>query len=222
MLKKSISSIFLFAFICFHHPSFAQAQLGEAYDGHQTIVIEYGDMKVYKSYDDYVNNNFVMADEFKGKDFRKDKEKVLKIDDCWGWAIDYNGSTYLFRNCPACKSMRLLLVVKGSICAYFDGEPYYNPKKKQLFILLFQMAEPMYFSVGLGGEIQKFNRSNISDAVQGDGTASTQADAIKNVTMGGTDYIPPRMSIVTGYNKRHPSNVEEFNLMAASDHHKKS
>src|SRR6185295_19404379 len=153
MYRKTVTLIILLSIFASYNKCYSQLQIGRADNDHGVLIIEYGEMKVYKTYDDYANNNFVIADDIKGKDFRKDKVKLFKVSECWGYSVEYNSSTYLFRLCDDCGATRLLLTNKGSICIYFDAEPYYNPNKKQMFILLFGVTEPMYFSVGDSGAV---------------------------------------------------------------------
>ncbi|MBK6482315.1 MAG: hypothetical protein IPG01_04080 [Chitinophagaceae bacterium] len=72
--------------------------------------------------------------------------------------------------------------------------------------------------MGDSGEIQKFNKENISEAVKTDNTISLQAEKIRNVGVGNKvdDYIYERIDLVQAYNKRHPRKEATFDLFAPS------
>jgi len=209
MIKRIVTAIILLTIFAGEN-AFSQAQLGST----NGIQFTYEDMKVYKTYQDFVDHNFVVADFMDKKNFKKDKKKILDVAECWGYTVDDNSSTYTFRICDDAEYKTVLMTIRGSLCLYADGTPYFNPKKSQLFVLFNNFTEPTFFSVGDTGVIQKFNKANISEAVKNDGTITAQANGIKNVSSNGQEYIWSRIHLVQAYNKRHQSSADEFDLFA--------
>lgn len=213
---QTTKSILCILIICaiFLYPKQAasQIQLGGMIDA----VFVFDEMKVFKTADNYNNNKFVISDALGKNYFMKDKKKILEVKDCWGYTVDYNSTTYLFRVYEKAVHYSVFMTIQGSICLYIDGAPYYHPKKKQLLLYMYNRSAPVYFSVGLDGPIQVFKKENMKDAVTDDKEFSEQVDALSL-----QDFILSRVHVVQFYNKRHPTGKDESDLFASADQHKK-
>ncbi|MBK6482316.1 MAG: hypothetical protein IPG01_04085 [Chitinophagaceae bacterium] len=144
MIKRAITTIILLQIFSVPKTVLCQHKIGST-NGIQFIFEE---MKVYKTYEDYKNNNFVIAEFMDKNNFKKAKKKILEVKECWGYTIEYYSSEYIFRICDDSEYKTVLMSISGNLSLYCDGVPFCKPKTNENFILLNNFTLPMFFFSG--------------------------------------------------------------------------